>query len=169
MLPRFASLVRSFAETSNPLEDAPKPQKDGDSDDAEPFAAVLRVRGGDQPGILHAVSRIMAESDFSVERFETTVDDEDHPGGQSLFLMEGLVVHKGEEGPDWSPIDAIEGCDDFSEKYNIDCELEPYDDDEPEVPFDPDDPDSPFKVEDVAHEIEDWTPRDRIYKPEGGK
>ena len=54
-------------------------------------------------------------------------------------------------------------------QYNIDVELEPYDDGSDDAPFDPDDPDSPFRVEDVAHEIEDWTPKERIYKPKEDK
>ena len=42
---------------------------------------------------------------------------------------------------------------------------QPYQD-EMEMPdFDPNDPDSPFKIEDVAHEIEDFTPKKRIYDP----
>ena len=108
----------TFTETSDPLAETKKP------DGGEPFLGVLRVRGSDQPGIMRSVSEIMEENNFSIERIETTIDDEDHPEGQQLFLMEGLVCHRGDEPEDWSPFSAIDACDNFSQEYNIDCTLE---------------------------------------------
>ena len=62
------------------------------------YAGIVRLEGADQPGIIYAVTKILASHGLSIDRMTTAQEDAPF-GGTTLFFMEGLVT----KGPGTMP------------------------------------------------------------------
>ena len=79
-----------------------------------------------------------------------------------LFMMEGMVVHTDPVSDDWMGwMDCMQALEDFGDEYNIDCELDPFADDDDLEEYDE-------ELEQAGEEEEedkvDYTPKKMIYK-----